>query len=84
MLYFVFLLQGDSPTNYRTKDFRLFKNGSLWRPPPINPYSGGLDETDSEDELPYHKSAKVPPPDSRSKSGDSDKGVKGELREESV
>lgn len=73
------ILQGDSPTNYRTKDFRLFKNGSLWRPPPINPYQGGLDDTDSEDELPYHKSAKVNQDTSSAKE---EKGVKGELKED--
>uniref|UniRef100_A0A4W3HCY0 U2 snRNP-associated SURP domain containing n=1 Tax=Callorhinchus milii TaxID=7868 RepID=A0A4W3HCY0_CALMI len=32
------ILQGDSPTKWRTVDFRMFKNGSLWRPPPLNPY----------------------------------------------
>jgi len=51
------ILQGENPDKYRTEDFRLFKNGSLWRPPPLNPYVEGLAETDSEDELPLHKSA---------------------------
>uniref|UniRef100_UPI00398F5762 U2 snRNP-associated SURP motif-containing protein isoform X1 n=2 Tax=Pristiophorus japonicus TaxID=55135 RepID=UPI00398F5762 len=32
------ILQGDSPTKWRTVDFRMFKNGSFWRPPPLNPY----------------------------------------------
>lgn len=53
------VLQGESPDKYLTRDFRLFKNGSLWRPPPLNPYIDGLAETDSEDELPLHESAKV-------------------------
>lgn len=52
------VLQGESPDKYRTSDFRLFKDGSLWRPPPLNPYIDGLAETDSEDELPLHKSSK--------------------------
>uniref|UniRef100_A0A8C9SP96 U2 snRNP-associated SURP domain containing n=1 Tax=Scleropages formosus TaxID=113540 RepID=A0A8C9SP96_SCLFO len=46
------ILQGDSPTKWRTEDFPMFKNGSLWRPPPLNPYlHGTLDENeDSEEE----------------------------------
>ncbi|XP_075058028.1 U2 snRNP-associated SURP motif-containing protein isoform X2 [Mixophyes fleayi] len=38
------ILQGDSPTKWRTEDFRMFKNGSLWRPPPLNPYLHGMTE----------------------------------------
>jgi len=72
------ILQGDSPTSYRTRDFRLFKNGSLWRPPPVNPYHMGLDDTDSEDELPYHQDNKS----DVSGRKDEDKGVKGELKED--
>uniref|UniRef100_H2ZCT8 U2 snRNP-associated SURP motif-containing protein n=1 Tax=Ciona savignyi TaxID=51511 RepID=H2ZCT8_CIOSA len=52
------VLQGENPLNYRTGKFRIFKNGSLWQPPPTNPYCTGLDETDSEEEFPMHKSAK--------------------------
>uniref|UniRef100_A0A4W4F0H9 U2 snRNP-associated SURP domain containing n=1 Tax=Electrophorus electricus TaxID=8005 RepID=A0A4W4F0H9_ELEEL len=47
------ILQGDSPTKWRTEDFRLFKNGSLWRPPPLNPYLHGTpddEEGDDDDE----------------------------------
>lgn len=36
--------QGDSPTKWRTEDFRMFKNGSFWRPPPLNPYLHGMSE----------------------------------------
>uniref|UniRef100_H2XVP1 U2 snRNP-associated SURP motif-containing protein n=1 Tax=Ciona intestinalis TaxID=7719 RepID=H2XVP1_CIOIN len=53
------VLHGESPTNYRTAKFRIFRGGSLWQPPPLNPYSTGLEETDSEDEFPMHKSAKA-------------------------
>ncbi|KAG5850524.1 hypothetical protein ANANG_G00083380 [Anguilla anguilla] len=28
------ILQGEAPTKWRTEEFRMFKNGSLWRPPP--------------------------------------------------
>ncbi|KAM4042025.1 LOW QUALITY PROTEIN: U2 snRNP-associated SURP motif-containing protein [Anomaloglossus baeobatrachus] len=38
------ILQGDSPTKWRTEDFRMFKNGSFWRPPPLNPYLHGMTE----------------------------------------
>ncbi|XP_043926943.1 U2 snRNP-associated SURP motif-containing protein isoform X2 [Protopterus annectens] len=38
------ILQGESPTKWRTDDFRLFKNGSWWRPPPLNPYLHGMTE----------------------------------------
>ncbi|XP_006002850.1 U2 snRNP-associated SURP motif-containing protein isoform X2 [Latimeria chalumnae] len=38
------ILQGDSPTKWRTDDFRMFKNGSFWRPPPLNPYLHGMSE----------------------------------------
>ncbi|KAJ1090513.1 hypothetical protein NDU88_003645 [Pleurodeles waltl] len=38
------ILQGDSPTKWRTDEFRMFKNGSLWRPPPLNPYLHGMAE----------------------------------------
>lgn len=42
--------QGDSPTKWRTEDFRLFKNGSLWRPPPLNPYLHGTPQEEENDE----------------------------------
>ncbi|XP_063772051.1 U2 snRNP-associated SURP motif-containing protein isoform X3 [Pseudophryne corroboree] len=38
------ILQGDSPIKWKTEDFRMFKNGSLWRPPPLNPYLHGMTE----------------------------------------
>ncbi|XP_076831883.1 U2 snRNP-associated SURP motif-containing protein isoform X2 [Brachyhypopomus gauderio] len=45
------ILQGDSPSKWRTEDFRLFKNGSLWRPPPLNPYLHGTpDDEEGEDD----------------------------------
>ncbi|KAG9351069.1 hypothetical protein JZ751_024959 [Albula glossodonta] len=45
------ILQGEAPTKWRTEDFRMFKNGSLWRPPPLNPYlHGTFDEDDDEEE----------------------------------
>ncbi|MCJ8740461.1 hypothetical protein PDJAM_G00059560 [Pangasius djambal] len=46
------ILQANSPTKWRTEDFRLFKNGSLWRPPPLNPYLHGApqEEENEEDE----------------------------------
>ncbi|XP_049605837.1 U2 snRNP-associated SURP motif-containing protein isoform X1 [Syngnathus scovelli] len=45
------ILQGEAPVKWRTDDFRMFKNGSLWRPPPLNPYlHGPYDEGDEEEE----------------------------------
>lgn len=31
--------QGESPTEWRTTDFRMFRGGSIWRPPVLNIYS---------------------------------------------
>lgn len=43
--------QGEAPAKWRTDDFRMFKNGSLWRPPPLNPYlHGPYDDGDDEDD----------------------------------
>lgn len=40
------LMHGDSTSNWRTTPFRMFKNGSFWRPPPVNRYTQGTpDET---------------------------------------
>ncbi|XP_064194692.1 U2 snRNP-associated SURP motif-containing protein-like isoform X1 [Anguilla rostrata] len=44
------ILQGDSPTKWKTEEFRMFKNGSLWRPPPLNPYLHGTLEDEEEEE----------------------------------
>nr|XP_043881553.1 U2 snRNP-associated SURP motif-containing protein isoform X1 [Solea senegalensis] len=45
------ILQGEAPAKWRTDDFRMFKNGSLWRPPPLNPYlHGPYDDGEEEDE----------------------------------
>uniref|UniRef100_A0A8C9ZFD1 Zgc:163098 n=1 Tax=Sander lucioperca TaxID=283035 RepID=A0A8C9ZFD1_SANLU len=33
------ILQGQSPTEWRTADFRMFRGGSMWRPPILNNYS---------------------------------------------
>ncbi|KAM4727275.1 U2 snRNP-associated SURP motif-containing protein [Anableps anableps] len=44
------ILQGESPTKWRTAEFRLFRGGSLWRPPILNSYTerceegGGVEE----------------------------------------
>uniref|UniRef100_A0A1A8FD57 U2 snRNP-associated SURP motif-containing protein n=3 Tax=Nothobranchius korthausae TaxID=1143690 RepID=A0A1A8FD57_9TELE len=45
------ILQGESPAKWRTEDHRMFKNGSLWRPPPLNPYlHGPYDDGDEEED----------------------------------
>lgn len=46
-----FFYQGEAPGKWRTDDFRMFKNGSLWRPPPLNPYlHGPYDDGEEEEE----------------------------------
>ncbi|XP_069559607.1 U2 snRNP-associated SURP motif-containing protein isoform X2 [Brachyistius frenatus] len=45
------ILQGEAPAKWKTEDFRMFKNGSLWRPPPLNPYlHGPYDDGEEEEE----------------------------------
>uniref|UniRef100_A0A3Q3KT07 U2 snRNP-associated SURP motif-containing protein n=1 Tax=Mastacembelus armatus TaxID=205130 RepID=A0A3Q3KT07_9TELE len=45
------ILQGEAPAKWRTDDFRMFKNGSFWRPPPLNPYlHGPYDDGEEEEE----------------------------------
>ncbi|XP_069049539.1 U2 snRNP-associated SURP motif-containing protein isoform X2 [Lepisosteus oculatus] len=42
------ILQGDPPNEWRTADFRMFRGGSLWRPPLLKPYLHG-DEDEREE-----------------------------------
>uniref|UniRef100_A0A3P8W8Q8 U2 snRNP-associated SURP domain containing n=1 Tax=Cynoglossus semilaevis TaxID=244447 RepID=A0A3P8W8Q8_CYNSE len=50
-LYSILQSQGEAPAKWRTDDFRMFKNGSLWRPPPLNPYlHGPYDDGEEEEE----------------------------------
>ncbi|XP_063375510.1 U2 snRNP-associated SURP motif-containing protein [Cydia amplana] len=45
------MLQGDSPKHWSSNDFRMFKGGSVWRPPVMNLYTAGMpDELVDEDE----------------------------------
>ncbi|KAM6908412.1 U2 snRNP-associated SURP motif-containing protein isoform 3-T3 [Lycodopsis pacificus] len=45
------ILQGEAPVKWKTEDFRMFKNGSMWRPPPLNPYlHGPYDDGEEEEE----------------------------------
>lgn len=45
------LLQGDTTSEWREKDFRMFKNSSIWKPPQLNFFSQGMpEELISEDE----------------------------------
>merc|ERR1739838_176882 len=75
------VLQGEQCDQYRTDDFRMFRNGSIWRPPKLNPYVDGLAETDSEDEqLPFHEAASRQD-DGGKNDGSSDK-IKGELSQD--
>ena len=37
-------MQGDHPNKWRTEEFCMFKNGSQWKPPPLNPYLQGMPE----------------------------------------
>uniref|UniRef100_A0A671YM49 Zgc:163098 n=1 Tax=Sparus aurata TaxID=8175 RepID=A0A671YM49_SPAAU len=53
------ILQGESPTEWRTTDFRMFRGGSLWRPPILNNYSQrGEDKTEVEEDAPPEEEVK--------------------------
>ncbi|KAL4220667.1 U2 snRNP-associated SURP domain-containing protein [Mactra antiquata] len=38
------ILNGDQPYKWRLDEFRMFKGGSYWKPPPMNPYTQGMPE----------------------------------------
>ena len=45
------VLQGEQQTAWRTKQFRMFEGGSVWKPPPVNPFLQGMpDELIDEEE----------------------------------
>lgn len=45
------LLQGDSTSRWRIDEFRMFRTGSVWRPPKLNPFTQGMpDELIPEEE----------------------------------
>lgn len=35
-------MQGEHPSKWRTDDFHMFEGGSIWRPPPLNPFLQGM------------------------------------------
>ncbi|XP_063058800.1 U2 snRNP-associated SURP motif-containing protein isoform X2 [Engraulis encrasicolus] len=49
------ILQGESPSQWRTADFRMFRGGSLWRPPLLNPYLHGDEELHEDASPPSHE-----------------------------
>ncbi|XP_074468376.1 U2 snRNP-associated SURP motif-containing protein [Sebastes fasciatus] len=53
------ILQGQSPTEWRTTDFRMFRGGSMWRPPILNNYSQrGEDRAEVEEDAPPDEEVK--------------------------
>ncbi|XP_014215051.2 U2 snRNP-associated SURP motif-containing protein [Copidosoma floridanum] len=36
------ILQGDAQKEWRMEEFRMFQGGSIWRPPPMNPWTQGM------------------------------------------
>uniref|UniRef100_A0A669E6L2 Zgc:163098 n=1 Tax=Oreochromis niloticus TaxID=8128 RepID=A0A669E6L2_ORENI len=53
------ILQGESPTEWRTTDFRMFRGGSLWRPPSLNSYSQRSEErAEEEDDVSHEEEVK--------------------------
>lgn len=53
------ILQGESPTEWRTTDFRMFRGGSIWRPPVLNSYSQrDEDRAEAEDDAPPEEEVK--------------------------
>ncbi|XP_046851921.1 U2 snRNP-associated SURP motif-containing protein-like [Xenia sp. Carnegie-2017] len=56
------ILQGDSQTKWKTKEFRMFKNGSVWRPPNCTSYIGEeVEETVVETVVEKKEEKKVEP-----------------------
>ncbi|KAK6638254.1 hypothetical protein RUM44_008683 [Polyplax serrata] len=47
------ILQGDTQTKWNTDEFRMFKGGSIWKPPPMNQYTQGMpdDLVDDKDDF---------------------------------
>uniref|UniRef100_A0A8C2VQ34 U2 snRNP-associated SURP motif-containing protein n=1 Tax=Chinchilla lanigera TaxID=34839 RepID=A0A8C2VQ34_CHILA len=54
------ILQGDSPIKWQTEDFCMFKNGSLWRPAPLNPCLHGMSEEEETEAFVEEPSKKEP------------------------
>lgn len=50
VLVLIPVTQGETPTDWRTTDFRLFRGGSLWRPPVLNSYFHKGEESEEEAE----------------------------------
>lgn len=48
--YWLYFLQGESPTRWRTTDFRMFRGGSLWRPPLLNDFTQISEEKAEKEE----------------------------------
>lgn len=36
------ILHGDDAYNWPVEEFRMFRGGPIWRPPPVNPYAAGM------------------------------------------
>ncbi|XP_069104944.1 U2 snRNP-associated SURP motif-containing protein-like isoform X3 [Argopecten irradians] len=53
------ILQGDSPYRWRTDEFKMFKGGSLWKPPPMNPYTQGMPDELVREELNFDQEEEV-------------------------
>lgn len=54
-VWFSSVPQGESPTEWRTTDFRMFRGGSLWRPPSLNSYSQRSEERQEEEDDVSHE-----------------------------
>lgn len=53
------ILQGQTPTEWRTADFRMFRGGSMWRPPVLNNYSQRVEEkAEVEEDAPPEEEVK--------------------------
>lgn len=51
--------QGEPPTEWRTTDFRMFRGGSIWRPPVLNIYSqSGEHKAEMREEAPTEEVVK--------------------------
>ena len=71
------VLQGEHPSKWRTQKFRLFEGGSLWKPPPLNPWLQGMPEHLIETSPEPEDKIEGPKKTSKSKSKEKDQYSRG-------
>lgn len=78
------ILNGDAANNWRSEDFRLFHNGSLWRPPPMNVFTSGMpDDLVDDDGLDIGEEHEAPDRSPREASGRNRRSAAAAVAEDS-